>query len=62
MKALETGHRITICPYCKSKLEIEPNDISPLSVVATSLGFKGSFMCPACNNKAYLIKISDHYM
>ena len=59
MKALEIRHTITICPYCKSKLEIEPNDISPLSVVATSLGFRGSFTCPACNNKAYLIKISD---
>ena len=59
MKALETRHTIIICPYCKSKLEIEPNDISPLSVVATSLGFRGSFTCPTCNNKAYLIKISD---
>ena len=59
MKVLETRPAITICPYCKSKLEIEPNDISPLSVVATSLGFRGSFTCPACNNKAYLIKISD---
>ena len=43
MKVLETRHTITICPYCKSKLEIEPSDISPLSVVATSLGFKGVF-------------------
>ena len=59
MKVLETRCTITICPYCKSKLEIEPNDISPLSVVATSLGFRGSFTCPACNNKAYLIKILD---
>lgn len=59
MKALETGHRITICPYCKSKLEIEPSVISPLSAAATTLGFRGSFTCPACNNKAYLIKISD---
>ena len=59
MKVLETRRTIIICPYCKSKLEIEPNDISPLSVVATSLGFRGSFTCPACNNKAYLIKILD---
>ena len=59
MKVLETRRTIIICPYCKSKLEIEPNDISSLSVVATSLGFRGSFTCPACNNKAYLIKISD---
>lgn len=59
MTVLETRRTIIICPYCKSKLEIEPNDISPLSVVATSLGFRGSFTCPACNNKAYLIKISD---
>ena len=59
MKALEIRRTITICPYCKNKLEIEPSDISPLSVVATSLGFRGSFTCPACNNKAYLIKISD---
>ena len=59
MKVLETRRTIIICPYCKSKLEIESNDISPLSVVATSLGFRGSFTCPACNNKAYLIKISD---
>ena len=59
MKVLETRRTIIICPYYKSKLEIEPNDISPLSVVATSLGFRGSFTCPACNNKAYLIKISD---
>ena len=59
MKVLETRRTIIICPYCKSKLEIEPNDIFPLSVVATSLGFRGSFTCSACNNKAYLIKISD---
>lgn len=59
MKALETRHTIAICPYCKSKLEIEPSVISPLSAAATSLGFRGSFTCPVCNNKAYLIKISD---
>lgn len=59
MKVLETRHTITICHYCKSKLEIEPNDISHLSAAATSLGFRESFMCAACNNKAYLIKISD---
>lgn len=59
MKALETRHTITICPYCKSKLEIEPSVISPLSAAATTLGFRGSFTCPVCNNKAYLIKISD---
>ena len=59
MKVLETRRTITICPYCKSKLEIEPSDISPLSVAAASLGFRGSFTCPACSNKAYLIKISD---
>ena len=59
MKVLDTRRTITICPYCKSKLEIELSDISPLSVVAASLGFKGSFTCPACNNKAYLIKISN---
>lgn len=59
MKALEIRRTITICPYYKSKLEIEPNDISPLSAAAISLGFRGLFMCPACNNKAYLIKISD---
>lgn len=59
MKALETRHTITICPYCKSKLKIEPSVISPLSVAATTLGFRGSFTCPVCNNKAYLIKILD---
>lgn len=59
MKALETRHTITICPYCKGKLEIEPSVISPLSAAATTLGFRGSFTCPVCNNKAYLIKISD---
>lgn len=59
MKALETRHTITICPYCKSKLEIEPSVISPLSAAATTLGFRGSFTCPVCNNKAYLIKILD---
>lgn len=59
MKALETSHTITICPYCKSKLEIEPSVISPLSAAATSLGSRGSFTCPVCNNKAYLIKILD---
>ena len=59
MKALEIRHTITICPYCKSKLEIEPSVISPLSAAATSLGFRGSFTCPVCNNKAYLIKILD---
>ena len=59
MKALETRPAVAICPYCKSKLEIEPNDISPLSAAAISLGFRGLFTCPACNNKAYLIKISD---
>ena len=59
MKVLETRHTITICPYCKTKLEIEPSVISPLSAAATTLGFRGSFTCPVCNNKAYLIKISD---
>ena len=59
MKVLETRCTITICPYCKSKLEIESSDISPLSAAAISLGFRGLFTCPACNNKAYLIKISD---
>ena len=59
MKVLETRPAITICPYCKSKLEIEPSVISPLSAAATTLGFRGSFTCPVCNNKAYLIKISD---
>ena len=58
MKVLETRPTITICPYCKSKLDIEPSDISSLSA-AVSLGFMGSFICPACNNKAYLVKISD---
>lgn len=59
MKVLETRHAITICPYCKSKLDIEPSDISSLSATAVSLGFMGSFICPTCNNKAYLVKISD---
>ena len=59
MKVLETRLAVTICPYCKSKLEIESSDISPLSAAAISLGFRGSFTCPACNNKAYLIKILD---
>ena len=40
MKVLETRRAITICPYCKSKLEIEPSVISPLSATATSLGFR----------------------
>ena len=59
MKVLETRPTITICPYCKSKLDIEPSDISSLSATAVSLGFMGSFICPTCNNKAYLVKISD---
>ena len=59
MKVLETRRTITICPYCKSKLDIEPSDISSLSTAAASLGFMGSFICPACNNKVYLVKISD---
>lgn len=59
MKVLETRPAITICPYCKSKLDIEPSDISSLSATAVSLGFMGSFICPTCNNKTYLVKISD---
>ena len=59
MKVLETRPAITICPYCKSKLDIESSDISSLSATAVSLGFMGSFICPTCNNKAYLVKISD---
>ena len=59
MKVLETRPTITICPYCKSKLDIEPSDISSLSAATVSLGFMGSFICPACNNKAYLVKILD---
>lgn len=59
MKVLEIRPAITICPYCKSKLDIEPSDIFSLSVTAVSLGFMGSFICPTCNNKAYLVKISD---
>ena len=59
MKVLETRPAITICPYCKSKLDIEPSDISSLSATAVSLGFMGSFICSTCNNKAYLVKISD---
>ena len=47
------------CPYCKSKLDIEPSDILSLSAAAVSLGFMGSFICPSCNNKAYLVKILD---
>ena len=53
MKVLEIRPAITICPYCKSKLDIEPSDISSLSAAAVSLGFMGSFICPSCNNKAY---------
>ena len=41
MKVLETRPAITICPYCKSKLDIEPSDISSLSATAVSLGFMG---------------------
>ena len=59
MKVLETRPAVTICPYCKSKLDIEPSDISSLSTAAVSLGFMGSFICPSCNNKAYLVKILD---
>lgn len=59
MKVLETRPAVIICPYYKSKLDIEPSDISSLSAAAVSLGFMGSFICPACNNKAYLVKISD---
>ena len=59
MKVLKTRPAITICPYCKSKLDIEPSDISSLSAAAVSLGFMGFFICLACNNKAYLVKISD---
>ena len=59
MKVLEIRPAITICPYCKSKLDIEPSDISSLSAAAVCLGFMGSFICPTCNNKAYLVKISD---
>lgn len=59
MKVLETKNTITVCPCCKTKLEIEPKDISPLSVAATAVGFRGSFVCPVCKYEAYLIRNSD---
>lgn len=60
MKILESKSIVTTCPCCKSKLEVEPSDIMPLSIAADAVGFRGHFICPVCGHDNYLIKNSKN--
>lgn len=56
MKVLEKPITVTTCACCGSKLELTPEDMSPVEITCT---FRGKFVCPVCKYENYLTKKGD---
>lgn len=54
MKIIEKPKTLVSCHCCDTKLELEPEDIRPITGLGSSL-FKGYFICPVCHYENYIV-------